>query len=305
RLDRDRRLRRRRRPRPQRLPGGHRPLQHPAAPRRALREARLDLARRKPGVGHRGGGEDPARGDPMLSALIADDEPLARGRIRTLLAGFPDVTVVGEARDGNEAAAMVRELEPSILFLDVQMPEGDGFSVLEKLPPKATPAVIFVTAYDAFALQAFEVHAVDYVLKPFARARFGKAMDHVLEKLAKPSRRSIEPEVLALLESMRRNQGRVAIRRGEAVYFVRVADIEWLESSGNYVKIHAGGQEHLLRETLKSFEERLDPDRFLRVHRSAIVNLDSIQRLEPWFHGEYAVVLRDGTRLMSSRTYSE
>jgi two-component system LytT family response regulator len=243
-----------------------------------------------------------------LSAVIADDEPLARERIRTLLAAFPEVTVVGEARDGNETVAKVRELRPALLFLDVQMPERDGFSVLDKLPPEATPAVIFVTAYDAFALKAFEVHAVDYLLKPFTRARFSRAMDHVLKKLAGSARGRVEPEIAALLESIRaerRTQGRVAIRRGEAVYFVRIADIEWLEASGNYVKIHAGGQEHLLRETLKSFEERLDPDRFLRVHRSAIVNVDSIQRLEPWFHGEYAVVLRDGTRLMSSRTYSE
>ena len=243
-----------------------------------------------------------------LSAVIADDEPLARERIRTLLAAFPEVAVVGEARDGNEALAKVCELRPSLLFLDVQMPQGDGFSVLEKLPPGAMPAVIFVTAYDAFALRAFEVHAVDYLLKPFTRARFSKAMGHVLKKLAQSAPSGIGSEVLSLLEAIRaerRTQERVAIRAGEAVYFVRIADIEWLEASGNYVKIHAGGQEHLLRDSLKSFEERLDPDRFLRVHRSAIVNVDSIQRLEPWFHGEYAVVLRDGTKLMSSRTYSE
>jgi two-component system LytT family response regulator len=243
-----------------------------------------------------------------LTAVIADDEPLARERIRTLLAAFPEVAVVGEAGDGNEAVAKVRELKPSLLFLDVQMPERDGFGVLEKLPSAATPAVVFVTAYDAFALKAFEVHAVDYLLKPFTRSRFTRAMDHVLKKLERSTAAGIDPEVLALLASIRaqrRTEGRVAIRRGEAVYFVRIADIEWLEASGNYVKIHAGGQEHLLRDTLKNFEERLDPDRFLRVHRSAIVNVDSIQRLEPWFHGEYAVVLRDGTRLMSSRTYSE
>jgi two-component system LytT family response regulator len=243
-----------------------------------------------------------------IGAVIADDEPLARERIRTLLGAFPEVAVVGEARDGNEAAARVRELRPALLFLDVQMPECDGFTVLEKLPPGATPAVIFVTAYDSFALRAFEVHAVDYLLKPFTRARFTRAMAHVLKKLAQPARSGIEPEVLALLEAVRaerRTKDRVAIRTGEAVYFVRIADIEWLEAAGNYVKIHAGGQEHLLRDTLRNFEERLDPDRFLRVHRSAIVNVDSIQRLEPWFHGEYTVVLRDGTKLMSSRTYSE
>ena len=244
----------------------------------------------------------------MITAVIADDEPLARERIRTLLAAFPEVAVVGEARDGNEAVAKVRELKPSLLFLDVQMPERDGFGVLERLPAAATPAVVFVTAFDAFALKAFEVHAVDYLLKPFTRARFNRAMDHALKKLDGSTPMGADRELLALLASIRAQrsaQERVAIRGGEAVYFVRIADIEWLEASGNYVKIHAGGQEHLLRDTLKNFEERLDPDRFLRVHRSAIVNVDSIQRLEPWFHGEYAVVLRDGTRLMSSRTYSE
>ena len=243
-----------------------------------------------------------------VTALIVDDEPLARERIRTLLATFPEVAIVGEARDANEAVAKIRELRPALLFLDVQMPEGDGFSVLEKLPSGEAPAVIFVTAYDAFALRAFEVHAVDYLLKPFTRARFGQAMAHVLAKISHPSRGDLDLEVRALLESIRaerRTNERVAIRTGEAVYFVRIADIEWLEASGNYVKIHAAGHEHLLRDSLKSFEERLDPDRFLRVHRSAIVNVDSIRRLEPWFHGEYAVVLRDGTKLMSSRTYSE
>ena len=244
----------------------------------------------------------------MITAVIADDEPLTRERIRTLLAGFPEVAVVGEARDGNEAVAKVRELKPSLLFLDVQMPERDGFGVLEKLAPAATPAVVFVTAFDAFALKAFEVHAVDYLLKPFTKGRFNRAMDHALKKLDGTTAAGVDRELLALLASIRAQrsaEARVAIRGGEAVYFVRIADIEWLEASGNYVKIHAGGQEHLLRDTLKNFEERLDPDRFLRVHRSAIVNVDSIQRLEPWFHGEYAVVLRDGTRLMSSRTYSE
>lgn len=243
-----------------------------------------------------------------VGAVIADDEPLARERIRTLLAAFPEVAVVGEAGDGNEAAAKVRDLRPSLLFLDVQMPEGDGFSVLEKIAPEAMPAVVFVTAYDAFALRAFEVHAVDYLLKPFTRTRFNRAMNHVLKRLAQPARSGIESEIVSLLEAVRarrRTEERVAVRTGEAVYFVRIADIEWLEAAGNYVKIHAGGQEHLLRDTLKGFEERLDPDRFLRVHRSAIVNVDAIQRLEPWFHGEYAVVLRDGTKLMSSRTYSE
>jgi two-component system LytT family response regulator len=243
-----------------------------------------------------------------VRAVIADDEPLARERIRTLLSRFTQVTVVGEARDGNETLEMIRGLRPSLVFLDVQMPEMDGFAVLEKLDSASAPAIIFVTAYDAFALRAFEVHAIDYLLKPFTRARFTRAMEHTLQRLGQGSGTGIEPGLLSLLESIRferKAQGRIAIRSEQGVYFVRISEIDWLEAFGNYVKVHVGSQEHLLRDSLKCFEERLDPNRFLRVHRSAVVNLDSIERLEPWFHGEYSVFLRDGTKLTSSRTYSE
>ena len=243
-----------------------------------------------------------------VTALIADDEPLARERIRSLLADFPEVTIVGEARDGKETLSLIRRLHPMIVFLDVQMPEMNGFEVLEKVSPGSASALIFVTAYDAFALRAFEVHAVDYLLKPFDRARFAAAVNHALDTLAQRSGGGFDSRVLALLQSIRserRPDERVAIRTDQGVYFVRTAEIDWLEASSNYVKIHTGAQEHVLRDSLKNFEERLDPARFLRVHRSAIVNLDSIQRLEPWSHGEYSVVLRDGTRLMSSRTYSQ
>jgi two-component system LytT family response regulator len=244
-----------------------------------------------------------------VRVLIADDEPLARERIRTLLSRFTQAIIVGEARDGNETLEMIRDLRPSLVFLDVQMPEMDGFAVLEKLDSTSAPAVIFVTAYDAFALRAFEVHAIDYLLKPFTRARFTRAMEHSLRRLGQANGSAgIEPGLLSLLESIRserKAQGRIAIRSEQGVYFVRISEIDWLEAFGNYVKIHVGSQEHLLRDSLKCFEERLDPNRFLRVHRSAVVNLDSIERLEPWFHGEYSVFLRDGTKLTSSRTYSE
>ena len=244
-----------------------------------------------------------------VRVLIADDEPLARERIRTLLSRFAQVTVAGEARDGSETLEMIRDLGPSLVFLDVQMPEMDGFAVLEKLDSTSAPAVIFVTAYDAFALRAFEVHAIDYLLKPFTRARFTRAMEHSLRRLGQTNGSAgIEPGLLSLLESIRserKAQGRIAIRSEQGVYFVRISEIDWLEAFGNYVKIHVGSQEHLLRDSLKCIEERLDPNRFLRVHRSAVVNLDSIERLEPWFHGEYSVFLRDGTKLTSSRTYSE
>ncbi len=243
-----------------------------------------------------------------LTALIADDERLARQRIRTLLSGFPQVKIVAEAGDGREAVEQIETLRPSLVFLDVQMPELDGFAVLEKIDSATLPVVIFVTAYDAFALRAFEVHAVDYLLKPFTRARFGRAMEHVLQRLGQKDDGALAPQLVSLLESVRRDrqaQDRVAIRTEEGIYFVRISEIDWVEASGNYLKLHAGSQQHPLRDTLKNFQERLDPNRFLRVHRSAIVNIDAIQRLERWFHGEYSVVLRDGTKLTSSRSYSE
>jgi two-component system, LytTR family, response regulator len=242
-----------------------------------------------------------------VTALIADDEPLARERVRTLLARHPDIEVLGEAGDGRQTLQMTRALRPSLLFLDVQMPEMNGFEVLEELPAKLTPEVVFVTAYDQFALQAFEVHAVDYLLKPFTRARFARAVDHSLRRL-RQAPGTPDPRLLSLVEALRARQqqnDRLAVRDKDGVELVKTAEIDWLEGAGNYVKLHAGTREHLVRDTLKNLEERLDPQRFLRVHRSAIVNLDSIARLLPWFHGEYVVVLRDGTRLQSSRTYSE
>lgn len=242
-----------------------------------------------------------------VTVLIADDEPLARRRIRSLLSRHPEVEVVGEAEDGRRALQMVRSLQPALLFLDIQMPELNGFEVLEELPAKMTPEVIFVTAYDRFALRAFEVHALDYLLKPFTRARFTRAVDHCLERL-RESPGVPDPHLLSLVEALRRRQQegeRVAVREKDSVELVRTAEIDWLEGAGNYVKLHVGTREHLVRDTLRSLEDRLDPERFLRVHRSAIVNLDSIARLLPWFHGEYVVVLRDGTQLHSSRNYSE
>jgi two-component system LytT family response regulator len=243
-----------------------------------------------------------------VTALIADDEPLARERIRTLLGRFREVEVAGECSDGSQTVSMVRSLRPNLLFLDVQMPELNGFEVLDKLNPKIAPEVIFVTAYDEFALHAFEVHAIDYLLKPFTRARFARAVEAGLRRLKAEDEPAADARLASLLESIRTQQSasdRLAIRDDGSVYFVRMVDIDWLEGAGNYVKVHEGAREHLLRDSLKNLEERLDARRFLRVHRSAIVNLDSIQRLEPWFHGEYVVVLRDGTRLQSSRTYSE
>jgi two-component system, LytTR family, response regulator len=241
-----------------------------------------------------------------ITAIIADDEPPARQYLRMLLPEFPEVQVVRECTDGRETLSAIHQLRPELLFLDVQMPELDGFAVLENVEPMAMPAVIFVTAYDAFALRAFEVHALDYLLKPFTRARFRAAMAHTLEQLLEPKHAREDSRLPALLRELRlnRREGRVAITTNEGVYFVPAAEIDWIEAAGNYAKLHTATQTHQLRETLKTLEAKLDPTTFVRVHRSAIVNLSSIHRLEPWFHGEYAVRLRDGTRLMCSRKYS-
>ncbi|HEU0301528.1 MAG TPA: LytTR family DNA-binding domain-containing protein [Longimicrobium sp.] len=240
-----------------------------------------------------------------VRALIADDEPLARERVRTFLAAFPEIEVVRECGDGVEASAAIRELRPELVFLDVQMPGLDGFAVLEAVEADAAPAVIFVTAHEAYAVRAFDVHAADYLLKPFTRTRFVRAVERVLARGA-DARAAAARQVAELLAHLRAPvpDERIAVRTGEAVEFLRAAEIDWVEAEGNYVRLHASGASHLLREPLHRLEARLDPRRFVRVHRSAIVNLDRVRRLEPWFHGEFEVVLEDGTRLRSSRTYS-
>jgi two-component system LytT family response regulator len=241
-----------------------------------------------------------------IRALIVDDEPLARTRLRALLDGEADVEVVGECGDGQAALAAVAELAPDLLFLDVQMPALDGFGLLEALGPGRLPAVVFVTAYDRYALRAFEVHALDYLLKPFDRDRFRKALDRARAQLAAAGRGAADPRLLALLEDTRgarRPLERLVVKSAGRVFFLRTEEIDWIEAAGNYVRLHAGADTHLLRDTMNGLEARLDPQRFLRVHRSTIVNVDRIQELQPWFHGDYLVILRDGTQLTLSRGY--
>ncbi|HET7463748.1 MAG TPA: LytTR family DNA-binding domain-containing protein [Longimicrobium sp.] len=238
-------------------------------------------------------------------AVVVDDEALARERLRTLLAEWPAVELAAECRDGVEAVDAVTGLSPDLLFLDVQMPELDGFGVLRALDGhEPLPETVFVTAYDRYALQAFEVHALDYLLKPFTRRRFGEAMEHVLARLAQRASGS-PPGVAGLVRSLGEERPeRVAVRTTRGVEFVKVGEVAWVEAEGNYVKLHTTGGAFLLRRTLKAFAGQLDPRRFVQVHRSALVNVDRIARLEPWFHGEFVVIMDDGTRLASSRTFS-
>jgi len=244
-----------------------------------------------------------------LRVMIVDDEELARQRIRRLLAREADVEVVGEASDGVQAVESIQSLAPDLVFLDVQMPEVDGFAVLERLRPNGAPAVVFVTAHDDYALRAFDVHAVDYLRKPFDATRFREAFARARRRLAGAEAEERARTLEALLSQIRsqppRSRERLMVRSDGRLYFVRVDDIDWVEAAGNYVKLHVGRDTHLMRETMAGIEKMLDPSRFLRIHRSAIVNLDRVREMQPWFSGEYTVILRDGTQLRLSRIYRD
>jgi two-component system, LytTR family, response regulator len=241
-----------------------------------------------------------------IRTCIVDDEPLARERLRTLLAEESDIEVIAECADGGEAIRTIKEQRPDLVFLDVQMPVVDGFGVLESLEGDTPPVVVFVTAYDQYALQAFDVHALDYLLKPFNGRRFRRAVQRARFELLKDGQAAsgVSQRLLSLLETLRQDkkpQERLVLKTAGRVTFLKVDEIDWIEAEGNYVRLHVGAHSHLLRETMKGIETKLDPERFIRIHRSTIVNTDRIRELQPLFHGEYAVTLQDGTRLTASR----
>jgi two-component system LytT family response regulator len=248
------------------------------------------------------------RSATKIRTVIVDDEPLARERLRALLARHADIQIIAECANGGDAIEAIADLRPDLVLLDVEMPQVDGFGVLAALDPQNLPAVVFVSAHDQYAVRAFESHALDYILKPFDQARVDRALARVRGQLATaPDSHAIDPGLLSLLEELRdrRRSDRLVVKTGGRVVFLRTEDIDWVEASGNYVRLHIGGDAHLLRESMKNMERRLDPKTFVRIHRSAIVNVDRIKELEPWFHGEYIVILRDGTRLTSSRVFSD
>lgn len=243
-----------------------------------------------------------------LRALIVDDEPLAREGIRLHIEQQKDFEIVGECGDGDEALAAIREQAPDVVFLDIQMPGRDGFGVLDALAGTTLPLIVFVTAYDQFALQAFEAHALDYLLKPFDDERFRKAIDRVRTQLRGQKRRDLDSRIAQLLADIRdrpRYFERLVVRSGGRILILRVDDIDWIEAAANYVKLHVGPRVYLLRETMNRLEEKLDPARFIRIHRSTIVRVDRIRELEPLFQGDYLVILHDGSRLTSSRSYRD
>jgi len=243
-----------------------------------------------------------------LRALIVDDEPLAREWVRDGVAEDRELEVVGESGNGFEAAEAIRRLKPDLVFLDVQMPGLDGFGVLEALSPDEIPAIVFVTAFDQYAVRAFEAQAVDYLMKPFSRERLEEAVRRVRELLKGRSLEEFRESIGKIVEKVRRDRSYpewVLLKADGKNVFVKVKDIDWIESSRNNVRIHVGSTVYLLHETTSAIAQRLDPKKFLRIHRSSIVNIERIKELHPWFNGDYAVILRDGTQLTLSASYRD
>jgi two-component system LytT family response regulator len=263
---------------------------------------------------------------PPIRVLVVDDEPRARRAVVLLLNSREGFEIVGEAGDGESAVRLVRELRPELLFLDIQMPGLTGFEALARIPKAEMPEVVFVTAYDTYAMEAFAVHALDYVLKPFEDERFHAAVDRARERIRDARAAGMQSRLLDLLESVRGFSGaearapalptefstvappraeRIILKNGSEVVVLKPQEIDWIEADGDYMKFHVGGRGILHRETMASLEARLDPSKFRRIHRSTIVNLDRIVRLVPCSNGEHTVVLVDGSRLRSSKGYQD
>jgi two-component system LytT family response regulator len=243
-----------------------------------------------------------------MKVLIADDELLARKFIRRMLKQDPEVEIVAECNNGAEAVAMIRKEKPDLVFLDVQMPEMNGFAVLDALKLDHLPEIIFTTAYESYAIRAFELHALDYLLKPFDQVRFEAALKYAKERFRSQRDSEKQTQIGTLLESIRAQQhylDRVIIRTGGRITFLQTREIDWLEADDKYVHLHTGKGTRMVRQTLSAMEEQLDPKKFVRVHRSAMVNTDRIKELQPLFNGEHSLILDNGTRLTLSRKYKE
>ena len=244
----------------------------------------------------------------MLRTVIIDDEAAARRRVAQCLGDIPDVELVGEFEDGRQALDVINDLNPDLLFLDVQMPKLDGFGVVREIEPGQVPAIIFVTAYDQFALRAFEANALDYLLKPFSRERFGQAVSRARERIRDAIAGRFGQRLQALLGSLEAESARITrleVKSGGCVTILNVADIDWIGAADNYLEVHAGRETHLVRETMSRMEARLAHSCFARVHRSTIVNVARVKQLRPLFNGDQLATLRDGTQLTVSRSYRD
>ena len=243
-----------------------------------------------------------------IRVVIADDQPMARERLVALLAEQRDVDVVATCASGAEVVTAIEAYRPELVFLDMQMPELDGFGVISAVGPERMPPVVFVTAYDQFALRAFEVHALDYLLKPFGRQRFEQALERARQHLAREHAGDLATRLMALVQDAqirRPTTERLVVRSGARVVFVDVANIDWVEAEGNYVRLHVGNDSHLMRETMLAMEQRLGATQFIRIHRSRIVNAERVKELRLTANGDYEAVLRNGTTLGVSRLYRD
>jgi two-component system LytT family response regulator len=252
-------------------------------------------------------------------ALIVDDEPLAHKALRSMLKDDPEMEVIVGCLDGNEAVQIIREQSPDVVFLDIQMPEMDGFQVIEEVGVKLMPVTVFVTAFDKHALRAFEAHAIDYLLKPFDHDRFNTALQRAKTQVRQRKLGEINESLFAVLKDLKPESNeldlktekvlhkeaidRVAIKASGRVYFLKVEEIDWVESAGDYLSLHAASKTHLIRETMENFHAKLNPQKFLRIHRSFVVNIERIKDIQPFFKGDYVITLVSGKRLKSSRSY--
>ncbi len=243
-----------------------------------------------------------------IRALIVDDEPLARQSIRRFLKNHPDIHVLGEFGDGQSAVTAILAARPDLVFLDVQMPELDGFAVVNRIGVEQMPATIFVTAYDQYAVRAFDANALDYLLKPFGKTRFERTLTRARERLAGNVDREMIQRLVRTMETVagrQRYTDRLPVTENGRIVFVKTRDVQWIESAGNYARLHVASRKHDIRETLTSLEGRLNPQEFVRIHRSTIVNLHFVKEVYPWFHGYHLVVLESGQELRMSRYQHE
>lgn len=259
-----------------------------------------------------------------IRALVVDDESLAREALLVMLSDDSEMEVIAECRNGKEAVVVIREQNPDVVFIDIQMPEMDGFQVVEEIGAKQMPVTVFVTAYDKYALRAFEAHALDYLLKPFDHDRFNTALQRAKTLVRQQKLGEISENLFALMQDMKSKSGeshsetdnkkperaadkepieRVVIKSGGRIYFLKTEEIDWVEGAGDYLSLHSGSQTHLIRETMGNFHDKLNPQKFLRIHRSTIVNIERIKDIQPLFKGEYIITLTSGKRLNSSRGY--
>ncbi|MFI5251498.1 MAG: LytR/AlgR family response regulator transcription factor [Bacteroidota bacterium] len=245
---------------------------------------------------------------PKIKALIVDDEPLAREGIKQLLLREKDIQLIGESGDGFTAIELVKKHFPDLIFLDIELPEMDGFEILQELPLDHNPAIIFITAFNEYAVEAFNVHALDYLLKPIDPERFKNAIERARNNLRLHATSEINEKFYDLIMSLKSREEparRLLIKTAKRIFFVEMKEIDWVQAAGDYVWVHTRGEKYLIRQTMNDMDHSLDPATFIRIHRSTIVNIDRIKELQPLYRGDYAVVLHNGVKLTMGRTYRE